>query len=267
MNNKVKRFLSLFIDAVLFIFIAYLVNLLSTNLIVNNVSNYLDLITINNQILLDSGLYEQDGDEIVLISSEYDVKLTAYYEDETHIYYDKDNKATSYEDAKIQSGLFDETTLKVKSNVSDDDLESFYKDELENARVSIANITEYATNYKKISKIETINAYSCIIFTSFMYVFIIPLCNKDKATIGNKILKLKLCSSTGEKVTWIQLFMRFVAFFAVELITSLTFIGIPFIISIILMIFTKNNKLIHDFLAYTYIQDKTLEGTKDEKTD
>lgn len=267
MKNSFKRFLSIIIDTLSFVLLFSTLVFVSQNLIVNNVTNYKDLVVENNQILLDSGLFEQDGNNIVLISDNYDNKITAFYQDNT--YYDLDKKTTSYNDAKEKSGLFIKISEGVyipKNDVDDEQLEAFYKTELEKAKVSIANREDYKLINKKINQIMSINTFCVLFLTSFIVLFIVPICNKNHGSLGNVLLKLKVFSDGENKTTPIQLFMRFVAFFAIELLPSLTFYGITFIISFILIIVTKNNKSIHDYFSLTYVKEVQYKEIQNEKT-
>lgn len=262
MNLKLKKLLSSLLDIVFGVLLFALFSNTICNLIITKCTNYNNLVNSINDILLETGLYKQDGDNIVLIDDNIDNKLIIYYQN--HDYIDSNHKAISYEDAKEKSGLFDNIngTYFVKIDAEDNDLKEFYEQELYNASISIANLPEYKTIKRQIDDINTYNAYITLFSVSLICLVIIPICNKKRKTLGNVIMKLKL-SSESEKITFMTLIIRFIAFFAIELLPSLTFYGIPLCISLIMMMFSKKDKYIHDYFAFTYLEED-IKGVKYE---
>ncbi len=269
-NIKIKRLLALCIDLINLIILFSVCIFLSQNLIINNFTSYKDLQNEANQILFSSGLYEKTEDgKYVFISSDIDNKLTIFYS--KNPYNDLTNKTKSYEDAKIKSDLFEyDVNGKIieKKDAKEEDLKEFYSDELNKANLVIANREDYKKLIKEINFIDTCNTFFTLLIICLIYFFILPLFNKNKVTIGNLILKLKLVSESNNKIGIIQLFMRFLAIFAIEILPSLTFYGATIIISLALMFFTNKSKTIHDYFALTYLEidDHKKEQLNEEKT-
>lgn len=266
MKTKMKRIFSSIIDVFVYIFLFSLCIIFSQNVIINNFTNYQDLLTQNNQILLDSGLYEEKDGKIDFIETDIDQKLIVFYSKNS--YYDQTHKTFSYENAKEQSGIFSlnqNGDYILKPDVLEEDINAFFEEELYKASIVIANREDYKKLSKSIKNIDSYNTFFTLLAVSFLYIFIIPLCNKKRATIGKLIFNLKVCSETGDKVSIIQLFMRFVAFFAIELLPSLTFYGVTIIISFVLCVGTKKGKSIHDYFALTYVNDFEKGKINEEK--
>ncbi len=258
MNAKLKKLFSSIIDLIIGIIVFFIISLTLSNLIVTKCTNYNYLVKENNDILLNTGLYKEEDNNIVFIDNNIDEKLIIFYQN--HDYIDIDNKYMSYEEAKEKSGLFEKVNgiYVIKNNVDENELNNFYEQELYNASISIANTKEYKENKKKLDFINTCNAFITLFSVSFICLFIIPLCNKKRKTIGNYIMKLRPVSESGD-ISIGALIIRLIAFFAVELIPSLTFYGIPLCITLIMMMFSKQNKYVHDYFAFTYLVDDVKE--------
>ncbi len=260
MNIKVKRLISELINIVVFIILFYSCAFASQNLIINNFTNFNEINEKCNQILIDSGIYYLDGNKVVFIKEDYDNKITFFYEKNNY-------NISKYEKAKEESDLFEKNEngkYVLKEDAPENEVNNFFNNELYNASILISNQDDYKKLDKQRNDILSINSFACLLLVGLIVMFIVPLCNKKHVTIGGMIFKFELHSESNEKVGIIQLFMRFVAFFALELLPSLYLYGVNLLITLILMLATKKAKFIHDYFALTYITEQKKENGENE---
>lgn len=254
-KTKCKVLIAFFLDALVFVISFSLLTLFLNNCIIKNVTDYNTWASECNQVLLESGIYEKKGTSIELIEDNIDNRLIVFYQNNT--YYDEKKETISYEDAKEKSGLFHKNSsgdYVLNEGVSEEDIDAFYENELYKARIVITNNPRYKNAKKSIDDVDTITTYCSMIVITAILMIVIPLCNKKRVTLGQKIIKLSLYSDY-EELKVVQIIVRYIAFIAIELLPSLTFYGITFIISTLLMFFTKRNKFICDFFASTYLSE------------
>ncbi len=257
MPIKLKRIFAGLIDLGIIIAIFFVLLQIFNLTIIQNFTDYPRWQEQLNQVFLDSGLYIEKDGQMVLISENIDEKLTEFYT--LNQYYDPDAKALNYEDAKARSGLFelDENgKYHQKSTASSEALSDFYESELYKARFSLASREDYKDLQSKMKNVMTIGAYAALLISSLIEYFVIPLCLKNGQSLGKKIWRLEVKSEPSQKLTILQLFMRFLGFFAIELLPSLYFYGATFIISSLLALCTKEGKMIHDYFALTIVKEK-----------
>jgi len=137
---------------------------------------------------------------------------------------------------------------------------------------------DLSSNRRAAYLFQMLNSLTLLIITfgilmSFIILeFVIPLIFKNGQTLGKKIFNICLVRTDLIKVTGVSLFVRtFLGKFAIEtMITVLCLVMLYFgligsealfliggilLIQILMVLFTKNNQLIHDALAYTVVVD------------
>lgn len=121
------------------------------------------------------------------------------------------------------------------------------------------NNSEYNTSYTKVLNYTNGSKYAGI-FVSLLIVFLLfPMIFKNGETLGKKIFSLRLgkISDDVEPIKKWQVLVRFVVI-ALEVMGSLILYGIPLLVSMLMMMFTKNNFAIHDYAARTLVLDNKL---------
>lgn len=103
------------------------------------------------------------------------------------------------------------------------------------------------------------------IFITFMiFYFIIPLCFKNGETIGKKVMHTCLVNKLGYQYSRLQLIPRFLfptfLIIAIVFITGFSFwslliVSATILVSYLFVIFSKNNKALHDYFAGTLVID------------
>ena len=93
---------------------------------------------------------------------------------------------------------------------------------------------------------------SLTISSALIYV-LIPILMKSNHSLGKKAMNLKVVSSKKCELQKHQLAIRGVSFIVIELFFGLISYGIIPLISLAMIMFTKNNQSIHDYLSKTKV--------------
>ena len=97
-----------------------------------------------------------------------------------------------------------------------------------------------------------------------IFYFIIPLCFKNGETIGKKVMHTCLVNKLGYQYSRLQLIPRFLfptfLIIAIVFITGFSFwslliVSATILVSYLFVIFSKNNKALHDYFAGTLVID------------
>ena len=133
------------------------------------------------------------------------------------------------------------------------------------ALADITSLSKLQNDYNKYSLFGTTLPLVITIFVTFLiFLFIIPLCFKNGETIGKKVMHICLVNRLGYEHKRLQLIPRFL--FPTFLVTAVVFIlgfsiwsfiivSAGVLISYLFVIFTKENKALHDYFAGTLVID------------
>lgn len=167
-----------------------------------------------------------------------------------------------YKDLKANnSNLFDENGVALE-NADKDELKDFYTQALYNAIYSGEYFKKYEDGkyydiLKELNKYDNIKAYSSYFVSLLIFYLIIPIISKKRQTLGKMVMRLTVVDVKTNKTAKIyQMCIRFAALAIIEFFLSLllsNFLYLPLLVSIILMIVTKNNSAIHDYVASTMV--------------
>lgn len=258
MKTRLKRYTGSLIDFLLFILFFYLFTLFFSNVIVPNNPTYQANSEKMNEIMLSSGLFEENSKgDIVDIDDNYDEVLTKFYKTYPYVDANKDH-FSSYEDAKRKSGLFHEVSdgvFVVNEDASELDLGIFYTSQLYNAKVSLFNYSDYKNYYDYNNNLIYWGSIGCIVLSSAIFYLILPLCLKGKS-IGRLIFKMELLSQDDKPASIMQRIVRYIAFLMIVVLMSLWLYFIPLGINLIIYFIDKKNRGIPDLLAVTYVKER-----------
>lgn len=261
-NLKLKRILSSLIDFVIMLLLFLFVGFIYSCIFIENNQDYQNNVVEMNSILSSSGLYKQEKDQLVDIDSNYDQHISEFYQmkydgEHTFPYVDKLDYYTSYEDAKDKSGLFNKVNDVYYPLIDKEDSEfiNFYKRELYKAQISLYNYTNYKNLDKEVNRVLKIGGYVSIVSSNLIVYFIMPFILKKGRTIGDLIFKLKLVSQDGNKPSFAQLIIRFIAWMMIDILMSTWLLLIPITINIIICLCDKKSRGIADLLAVTMLQE------------
>lgn len=192
-------------------------------------------------------------------------------------YYDHSNRVSSIQDSlKLESGYgekkyvdddyvqgykvyYDESTgsnyIVVKNESADNDNYVSYMNLLSNNDIYQEEV--FAADLHRY----LISALSCLIGETVLFL-IIPLCNKQRSTIGQLLMGISLFDLSRQAYAkWYQVLFRFLFIFFIEsclmyLWTGIyTFLLIP-VITLIFVLLSKNDRCLRDYLTGTMLIEK-----------
>ena len=120
-----------------------------------------------------------------------------------------------------------------------------------------ANVTAYhnivINDYKLLLLLELPVAF---LVAGFLTYFVPPLFfRRGRKTLGNALYHIGLIDERLLSPTMGKFTLRFLIFYFLELILSLFTIGIPYIISFSMMVFSKNKQSFPDYMMKLYVVD------------
>lgn len=283
-QTKGKRFLAGFLDAVFVIVIALFLYIPART--IADANGLIDTFAKITEIQVKSGLYDPEGigdngiPYIVTDEAKYPQALYTFYVDEEDpktgefergysailVEGHEFNTAEDYYTVIMGKGsaetlfVFDEIDPAEPWNVpikdgKDEEVKSFYAAEIEKAH---QYLDYHEAVIPLIIKAERILFYAIggsYLVSAFVLIVIFPNFRKDKATLGKVITGTIVLNRLGYKMTVLQANIRNLAIF----IFSFVFFFVPFtLVSMLLMLFTKERKSMYDYLVATLVVDKKV---------
>lgn len=218
-----------------------------------------------NEILVDSNLYVYDEEDHNLVhvvkEEDYDVAIEKYYVD-----YLNDKEA--YDLLMEESNLFnnvDGDYIK-KESVMDNEVLNFYKEVIGNAIINIKQNDEYKFCYAVNMNYVFYNLFLSFILSFMLFIGLIPCIMKRRTTIGQRVMNLAVVNMENDKfITKTQSLFKCFIILIVEVGLSFVAFGVPFIVSLLFIIFRKDNCSYHDLLSYSKVIDYHYIELDDEK--
>ncbi len=258
-SGRLMRLLSGLLD-VLFIFIViFIMTIFYTEVILKNDQAYQNAYNTQITILKESSLYEEKNGSLVSIESDFDKHLEEFYK----IYsYDMTSGSISYQEAKEKSGYFTfDGSLKDGLEENDDGIRSFFADQLVLALNTLAKNPTYIECTAITSNKVTLGSDISLFASCTILLLVIPLCRKDRKTLGKIITHMSLISKHGNDVHFIQIIVRYLVEMIVLVFFSTMIPGMFLLLQTLIVCFTKKGTGLDDLLADTYVltnSDKEL---------
>lgn len=219
---------------------------------------------IMNDILIDSHLFEyQDEDKLVVdvVKEEnYSTAVKLYYED-----YVKDIE--TYNHKMTESKLFDYMNgdFVKKETVSDEKVLDFYKTMMGEAILEVKSDERYEFCYQLTYNYLTYSVVISVLFAFLIFVVLVPFISKRRSTLGQRVLDIALVNSdTFEKVTKTQIAFRAIIILIIEIYIGTYSMFLGAIISVLMIIFRKDNRSFHDIFANVKMIDYHFVKLDDE---
>ncbi len=153
-----------------------------------------------------------------------------------------------------------DTTLRAieRNDLSEDEqalLLNFYTNAFNDALADLAQYEPYVSLAQQINQffIEILAIAASI--SVLLFYFLIPLLLKEGRTLGKLALGLSVVNKDGYHVAWWQHLLRFIGLTITFVLAIYTILG-SILVSYTFMIFTKNYRSLHDFLAMTRVIDR-----------
>lgn len=273
--SLLKRFASILLDALMIISIVLGLQLLSFNFVLNNLGYTDDQDYIQNSIKA-SHLYilNEMGDYITITSKyddsktpeeNYDVVITYFYSTNQRAI--DENKIEEYNNHKIESGnyVLDNGVI-VRSNTATD---TRVKECLEKEYVKAIKFLKsdpkyiYSSNHSLLLAVSSLMI--CSVISTLIFYLIIPLFNRNHATLGQMICGLALVNDEDNKeANKKQVIIRYIIVLLTSfllpisiMLMSIDFAGMPIFVNAGVMCFTKNNDSFHGYFSRTKVINKS----------
>ena len=133
------------------------------------------------------------------------------------------------------------------------------------ALADLTSLSKLQNDYSRYALFTgTVPLAIAVLVTFTIFFFIIPLCFKNGETLGKKIMHTCLVNKLGYKYSRLQLIPRFlfptflivaVVFILGFSIWSLGIVTFGLLISYLFVLFSKDNKALHDYFAGTLVID------------
>lgn len=250
-DEKSRRIVSGILDFILIYIVSVLLFVIYSNVYLEKNEKYQAAWQTQVDIIEDSSLYKNTGNSWELIDENYDQHLIEFYEKYD---YDVTSGNASYNDAKEKSGYFINGQLKEQFDENDEGVRDFFATEMVLAVNVLSNNSKLQSALSVTDRLNTIGTDISFFASTLVFVFIIPLCNKRKQSIGKIVTKLELASKHGNKVHWVQLFIRFLVIAVVVVYFSIILPGVFLIIDTGFILFSKKGVAIEDLFADTYVR-------------
>lgn len=196
--------------------------------------------------------------EMILIQDNYKITELVDGSDETygHKVYENEESYTTYKNYLVHDA--DESGYKyivVNNETISDTVKKAYSNAIKNNK----DYSTYSFNYK-------LTEYGLTMLAGFVslsvFLLVIPLCNKRRATLGKLFAGTQLINSKYQTTAkWYQVVGRFTFQFLIEgalpylFLSSWTMLAIPSLLLIIALI-NKNGRTLHDLVSRTKVIDK-----------
>lgn len=167
--------------------------------------------------------------------------------------YDEDKILYEWEDDGIISDKF-----KTKSSSSDIDLLDFQKGNFGTAvyNLSLSDLTPIKNSSRVISYGNIRALMYSSMFSTFIPCFVIPISLKNGKTIGKLITGLVVLTDEGYEYKRYKHIFRYLSFYIVEVFGGVLTIGLTFILSTCLVLFSKKRRALHDYISFSVVADE-----------
>lgn len=212
-------------------------------------------------IVIESGIYQGTNfDNLVLISEDYDQKITLFYQKYDDVKNYNELKANDYKNYFE----YDESTDTYIPTKDDKEMAVVYVAILNNQCTKIlAKNSAYVDYSIRITSYQTLELLISGVIGAVINYIVIPLILKNGQTLGKKLLQLYVISLNGDyHCTWVKLVFRSIIFILGEILLGVISLGIIPVLSLVFACINKKEQSLHDVIVGTTIADITLFPTE-----
>ena len=135
-----------------------------------------------------------------------------------------------------------------------------------NAIINIKQNDEYKFCYAVNMNYVFYNLFLSFILSFMLFIGLIPCIMKRRTTIGQRVMNLAVVNMGNDKfINKTQSLFKCFIILIVEVGLSFVAFGVPFIVSLLFIIFRKDNCSYHDLLSYSKVIDYHYIELDDEK--
>lgn len=227
-------------------------------------------------------LYYEEINGVSMISSNYDEKLTIFYqnneigvtlEDYNKIKYEHSDQYVDENGEKLEEPYFilqeDKTYVeniydysvdgegnqtKIENSKRKAALNKFYIQLVKENISKVEKIERIQVLTRHLSALETLSFLCSLIPAVLVTYLLFPMIFKDGNTLGKKILQMRVVDMTrGGNASKFKLFVRFIFSSLINLVFAYYSFGLTLIVQLIILIFSKNHQMLHDFISKTCV--------------
>ncbi len=248
--------------------------------IFNLTSDYNQVYDTYVQELMDSRMYKEDeNNNVIFVLDNFTLdELTTYDEIITYNYnleeYSTNGPSALEEFKNSKTDMMkeyftydQETDTYTPNEDNESEILTFYSNAFNDlSSFLLVNNETLANAYSKLNFYNQIERFISILIVSVVLYIVIPLILKNGQTIGKKVLKVYVveCDKVGLGLSTSKLLLREGTFVVVEVILSMFTYYIPLILSLIVLVATKNRVSLHDVVSRTMVID-TLEDIPEKE--
>lgn len=248
--------------------------------IFNLTSDYNQVYDTYVQELVDSRMYKEDeNNNVIFVLDNFTLdELTTYDEIITYNYnleeYSTNGPSALEEFKNSKTDMMkeyftydQETDTYIPNEENESEILTFYSNAFNDlSSFLLVNNETLANAYSKLNFYNQIERFISILIVSVVLYIVIPLILKNGQTIGKKVLKVYVveCDKEGLGLSTSKLLLREGTFVVVEVILSMFTYYIPLILSLIVLVATKNRVSLHDVVSRTMVID-TLEDIPEKE--
>lgn len=250
-----KRIFSTCVDLFLWMIISLLLFIFVLTPIYDKTSNINALTSSYNEMLVSTHLYEYDeNNSPTLITSNYEEHLSYFYENFKSLddYYELKSSSPS-------CFTYDEITSSYIAIGDEETMNRFYISTLQIACNELNNLEPFASEGEKITYLSLQMLVISLLISGLVTILLPSICIKGGRTLGMLVFSIRTISrSKSPEPSKVQILSRFVVFLGVETILSLYTLFLPVIITICMILFTKDNYSLNDYITSTSLVEATI---------
>ena len=274
-----RRICSIIFDGIIAVCLFVVLIACVSQPIISETTDYNQVYEKYNEELLSTHLYlyYEENEAVSLISSNYDDKLTKFYNENKLGYTSEDYYKVKYLVSDInpenqgdilfiydkEKDVFNENVYKVDQNGNytteidsekQTKIKTFYQEHVSKLSEEILN-QEVVLGYTQKLTAYTILMFLIAVIPAILILYLlIPMVIRDGTTMGKKMLQMRVIDAkSGNDATKLQQFMRFVFFVLINVMLGIFTYGLSIFASIIMMFMNKNRQTIHDVIAGTIV--------------
>lgn len=273
--NTMMRVGAALIDIFIFIILNMLLSSLVISPIIAFLPDYQTNYTVYSNKLVESKMYmENDDGGIIYILNDYSRDDLSTYDQiivNNYSKYSATDEIVAFQNSKGEEGSgFVKENDSYVPGTDDEKLQVFYNNAFNDvSSFLLQNDQELATCFGKLNFYSQISNFTSVISAALIVYLLFPFVFKNGQTLGKKFLKLYVVDADKDDraLSKGRLLLRQSSFIVVEIVLSQFTYYIPLVISLIVMLVSKNKVALHDLIARTVVLDDQSKESDSQEID
>lgn len=273
--NTMMRVGAALIDIFIFIILNMLLSSLVISPIIASLPDYQTNYTVYSNKLVESKMYvENDDGSIIYILNDYSRDDLSTYDQiivDNYSKYSATDEIVAFQNSKGEEGSgFVKENDSYVPGTDDEKLQVFYNNAFNDvSSFLLQNDQELATCFGKLNFYSQISNFTSVISAALIVYLLFPFVFKNGQTLGKKFLKLYVVDADKDDraLSKGRLLLRQSSFIVVEIVLSQFTYYIPLVISLIVMLVSKNKVALHDLIARTVVLDDQSKESDNQEID